>query len=249
LFALYLRWTAGRRFRAIRISGFDTASLPRDRPLIVYGNHPSWWDPALYILLADLRFRGRPGFGPMEQEALGRYGFFRRLGIFGIDKHSAAGARRFLSVARQVLGHPGGPGGRFMLWVTAEGDFTDPRVRPVRLRPGIAHLAALLPEALLVPLAVEYVFWNESRPELLLRLGTPLSGDRSLRAADWTLRLEDALTETMDTLAADAQLRDPARFTRLLLGHAGVGGPYDAWRRLRARLAGRRFVASHGEEA
>ncbi|MGI4746327.1 MAG: lysophospholipid acyltransferase family protein [Janthinobacterium lividum] len=238
-----------RRFRAVRISGFDTGSLPHDRPLIIYGNHPSWWDPALYLLLADLQFRGRPGFGPMEEEALGRYGFFRRLGIFGIDKHSAAGARRFLSVARQVLSHPGGPGGRMILWVTAEGDFTDPRVRPIRLRPGIAHLAALLPDALLVPLASEYVFWNESRPELLLRLGTPLSADRSVRPAEWTSRLERGLTETMDQLALDSQARNPARFTRLLLGSAGVGGPYDLWRRLRARLSGQRITTAHGEEA
>ena len=91
---LYLRWAAGRRFRAIRLSGLDTATLPADRPVIVYSNHPSWWDPAVYILLSGLCFGGRPGFGPMEEEALVRYGFFRRLGIFGIDKHTAAGARR-----------------------------------------------------------------------------------------------------------------------------------------------------------
>ena len=102
---------------------------------------------------------------------------------------------------------------------------------------------------MLVPLAIEYVFWNESRPELLLRVGTPLAGAPGLRAADWTIRLETALTETMDALATDARAREPARFARLLLGRAGVGGPYDAWRRLRARLAGQDFSASHGEEA
>ena len=249
LFAFYLRWAAGRRFRAIRLSGTDTDTLPRDRPLIVFGNHPSWWDPATYILLADLRFRGRPGYGPMEQEALGRYGFMARLGIFGIDLHSAIGARRFLSVARRVLTTCRGPGGRAVLWVTAEGAFTDPRVRPVRLRPGIAHLAALAPDALLVPLAIEYVFWNESRPELLLRFGTPIPADRTMRPAKWTPRLEQALTATMDALAADSQARDPVRFTRLVRGRVGVGGVYDGWRRLRALLSGRRFVAAHGEEA
>ncbi len=223
--------------------------MPADRPLIVFGNHPSWWDPAVYILLADMRFRGRPGFGPMDDEALVRYGFFRRLGIFGIDKHTATGARRFLSVSRRVLGDPGGPAGRFMMWITAEGDFTDPRVRPVRLRPGIAHLAAVVPDAVLVPLALEYAFWNESRPELLIRFGTPLVGDRFIRPADWTRHLEAALTETMDRLAEDAQARDPARFTRLLRGSTGTGLAYDGWRRMRSWASGRRFVASHGEEA
>lgn len=249
LFAFYLRWKAGRAFRAVRLSGHDPALLPAsfpiDRPIVVFSNHPSWWDPATLILLANLRFAGRPGFGPMDEEALGRYGFFRRLGIFGIDKHTTAGARRFLSVARRVLGEANGAGGRGMLWVTAEGSFTDPRRRPVRLRPGISHLAATLPDALMVPLAIEYVFWNESRPELLMRLGEPIDCADRARAADWTEKLEHALTDTMDRLAADAMLRDPARFRLLLGGTVGVGGVYDLWRRARALLSGRRFVAAH----
>ena len=96
--------------------GHSRRCRPADR-VIVFGNHPSWWDPALYIVLANELFRGRPGFGPMDRESLARYGFFRRLGIFGIDKGSAAGARRFLDVARRVLASQG-ERGRAMIWVT-----------------------------------------------------------------------------------------------------------------------------------
>ena len=249
LFAFYLRWKVGNAFHAVRLSGVDPAAapgaFPPDRPVVLFSNHPSWWDPAIYMLLADLRFRGRPGFGPMDLESLGRYGFFRKLGIFGIDRSGAGGAKRFLSVARRVLSGCSGRNGRAMLWVTAEGAFTDPRRRPVRLRPGIAHLAALMPDALLVPMAIEYVFWNESRPELLLRIGTPIAAPGRLRAADWMPRLEHALSETMDRLAVDALTRDPERFTCLINGTAGVGGVYDLWRRAKAWLSGRRFVAAH----
>ncbi len=253
LFALYLRWKAGRAFSAIRLSGLDPATAPEafppHRPIVLYSNHPSWWDPAAYILLADLRFRGRPGYAPMDRDSLRQYGFFRRLGVFGIDKQGGAGAKRFLSVARRVLRECGGRGGRAMLWVTAEGAFTDPRRRPVCLRPGIAHLAALTPDVLLVPMAIEYVFWDESRPELLLRIGAPIEPAGGLRAPDWKPRLEQALSDTMDRLAADALSRDPARFTRLVGGTVGVGGVYDLWRRAKARLSGRRFVASHAAYA
>ncbi len=74
-------------------------------------------------------------------------------------------------------------GGPLHLWVTAEGDFTDPR----RARCGCGRasptLRALLPDAVLVPLALEYSFWNESKPEALLRFGAPLSADAgALRA-------------------------------------------------------------------
>jgi len=248
LFGWYLRRRVRRAFHAVRLSG-PLPVLPRDRPVIVFSNHPSWWDPAIYIVLAGRLFPDRPGFGPMEATALARYRFFRRLGIFGIDKGSAAGARRFLQVCQQVLGGAGGAGGAAMLWVTAEGDFTDVRVRPVRLRPGIAHLASLVPNALLLPLAFDYVFWNESRPELLARFGAPIEADRSVRPAQWRERLEGALTVEMDALAAEAIGRSPRRFTTLLRGRAGAAPTYDLYRRARSLLAGQRFTAAHEEEA
>ena len=120
------------------------------------------------------------------------------------------------------------------LVITAEGSFTDPRLRPIRLRPGIAHLARRLPDAVVLPLALEYSFWNESKPEALLRFGAPVrpvapEGEKPT-VAHWQHALEAALTDTMDALAAASAARDPAGFTRLFAGTAGVGGPYDAWR-------------------
>jgi 1-acyl-sn-glycerol-3-phosphate acyltransferase len=248
LFTFYLGWRFRSSFHAIRMSGV-LPELPPDRPVIVFGNHPSWWDPALYMVLADTLFRGRPGFGPMDAPSLARYGFFRKLGVFGIDKSSSAGARRFLEVARQVLSHGRGPRGRAMLWVTAEGDFTDPRRRPVTLRPGIAHLARAAPDALLLPLAIEYVFWNESKPELLLRFGTPIAADAVLRTSEWNSRLQDALATEMDVLAEESASRDKARFRPVLRGGSGTSLPYDLYRRVRAMLSGGSFSPAHEEEA
>ncbi|WP_428391933.1 lysophospholipid acyltransferase family protein [Lichenicoccus sp.] len=243
LFAYYLRLRVRRGFHAIRLSG-QLPVVPRGQPVIVFANHPSWWDPAVFIILGDTLFRGRPGYGPMESDALRRYGFFRRLGAFGIEKNTAAGARRFLEIARAVLAEPGA-----MIWVTAEGNFTDPRVRPVRLRPGVAHLARSIPDAVLLPLAVEYVFWNESRPELLVRFGNPIAADAAIRPAEWTQRLQTVLAREMDALAADSASREKQRFQTLLSGTVGSSMIYDTTRRLAALLRGRHFSPAHEEEA
>jgi hypothetical protein len=53
----------------------------------------------------------------------------------------------------------------------------------------------------------------------------------------------------MDRLAADVMSRDPARFTSLIQGRAGIGGVYDLWRRARAALRGEAFDPAHGEPA
>ncbi len=243
LFALYLHWHTSRYFHAVRISRTGQPRALAGRPLIVYSNHPSWWDPAIYILLCDKLFHDRAGYGPMDAAALGKYGVLERMGVFGVELDNPRGAALFLRTCLAVLDQPSN-----MLWITAEGAFTDHRTRPVALRPGLAHLARRVPGAVILPLALEYTFWNESRPEALLRFGEPLSGDRQGSVADWTARLEGGLADTMDALAAESATRNPALFQPLVRGGAGAGGIYDSWRWLRATAAGRRFDPSHGTE-
>jgi 1-acyl-sn-glycerol-3-phosphate acyltransferase len=215
-FRWYLHAFAWLRFAAVRLSCAGVPARHDGRPLIVYSNHPSWWDPAIYLIAGPKCFPGRRIFGPMAAAELQRWGFFGRLGVFGLEP-GMRGAARFLRVAKQGLADP-----RAALWMTAEGAFTDARTRPVRLRPGIAHLARDLPGVILLPLALDYVFWNDSRPEALLRFGAPMTGGGET-VAMWQARLEAALTATMDALTDDGISRDPARFTTLLAGATQTG--------------------------
>ncbi len=241
-FRLYLRYFFWRRFHAVRIASGTAPPPYTGRPLIVYCNHPSWWDPALLLLAIPHLLPQRRGFGPMDAAELERYGLFRRMGVFGIEANSGRGAAAFLRIARTGLDRPDS-----VLAITAEGAFTDPRCRPVRLRAGLAHLARMCPQAVVLPLALEYSFWNESKPEALLRFGAPVrpaaGGEASVAA--WQAALEAGLTEAMDALAAASATRDPAQFTRLFGGTAGVGGIYDMWRRLRGAVRGQAFDPRH----
>ena len=240
-FRLYLRWYFWRKFHAVRLSRTNVPLLHEGRPLVIYCNHPSWWDPAVLLLALPRLFPGRRGFGPMDEEQLGRYRMFRRMGMFGIDG-GRSGAVRFLRTALAGLAER-----HTLLCITAEGSFTDGRVRPVILRPGLAHLARRMPGAVFLPLALEYCFWNESRPEALLRFGQPvdssLAPERSI--GDWQCALENALELAMDGLAQESITRNPMLFTRLFNGRAGVGGVYDLSRRVRAAAGGRAFDPHH----
>ncbi len=239
-FRLYLRWYFWRRFHAIRVARADLPLAYTGRQLVIYCNHPSWWDPALLVLALPRLFAGRRGFGPMDAAELERYGLFRRMGLFGIEPGNAAGGRQFLRVALSGLREKGA-----CLVITAEGAFTDPRRRPVRLRGGLARLARLRPDAVFLPLALEYCFWNESKPEALLQFGPPVRVAAGAGAEAWQMALEAGLTAAMDRLAAHSAARDPHAFIRVFSGTAGVGGVYDVWRRARAALRGRAFHARH----
>lgn len=230
-------------FHALRLSRAGRPVLPAGRPVIVYLNHPSWWDAALIIVLAGLLFAERRGYGPIDRAALVKYPFMARIGLYGIETAGPRGGAAFLRAGRRILDDPGA-----MLWITAEGALTDPRVRPVRLRPGLAHLIRLTPQAAILPLAVEYPFWSERAPEALCRFGELIdpAAFPSLDKAGWTALLERRLTATMDDLAAEAMARDRAAFDRLLRGQAGIGGLYDLWRRARAAWRGEDFHPEHG---
>jgi hypothetical protein len=177
----------------------------------------------------------------MEQAALARYPFMRRLGVFGVAG-GARGAAAFLRTVTEVLGDPA-----HMLWVNAPGRFCDVRERPVPIAPGLVRLPDIAPEAAFLPLALEYPFWTERRAEMLAGFGPPVAAaelaalDREARAA----RLSAMLEHAMDRLAEDAIARDPARFETVLRGREGMGGAYQAWSRLRAALAGRRYDPRH----
>ncbi|WP_245870170.1 lysophospholipid acyltransferase family protein [Teichococcus rhizosphaerae] len=237
---------ARRHMRALRVAEWGMPRIP-DGPLVVFANHPSWWDGVAFMLLSRRLFPGRRMFIPMEAAALARYGFMRRLGVFGVEQDSARGAVAFLRVAGRVLA----PERRDMLWMNAPGRFADARERPVPVAPGLVRLPELAPHAAFIPLALEYPFWSERKAEMLAAFGTPLPG-AALQAMPRDQRqaaLAGALAGTMDRLAGDAIARRPEGFRVVEQGGEGMGGIYDLWRRGRALLRGRRFDARHDPRA
>jgi 1-acyl-sn-glycerol-3-phosphate acyltransferase len=244
LFRAYTRRYLKRHFHAVRMSGYPL--LAADRPAVVYLNHASWWDPLIALFLGERLFRGRDSFGPIEARQLERYGVFRGLGFFGVEPGTTGGALTFLRTSRAVLS-----GGGNMLWLTPQGCFADPRKRPIKFLDGLGQLALQARHAVFLPLAIEYPFWQERRPEALVRFGAPLMGEELCSAIEsgnpGSRFLESRLEQTQDELASAAQAQEPELFTTLIGGAAGVGGVYDCWRRFKALISGVRFQAEHRE--
>jgi len=242
-FTRYASWFARRNFHGVRLLRGAGPRVPDDRPTIVCLNHPSWWDPMIGMVLVRAFFAGHRHFAPIDAEALEKYRFFHKLGFFGVERGTRRGAAQFARIGRRVLREDDA-----VLWVTAQGHFTDPRVRPIELRPGVAHLARRMKRGVILPLALEYPFWEERYPEALCAFGKPIevAEHGGLDIAGWRAMLEQRLERTMDELASAAIAQDAQRFEWIDAGNAGVGGVYDLWRRIRAVLSGRRFDPRHG---
>ncbi|EMI42298.1 lysophospholipid acyltransferase family protein [Rhodopirellula sp. SWK7] len=247
-FHRFLETYLKRHFHAI---AFEQTELPPviadapDVPVIVYCNHPSWWDPLLAHFINRHLFKPRQLYAPIDAAALQKYKVFEKLGFFGVEMHSNRGAAAFLKTTAELFRRPA-----TALWLTPEGRFADPRDHDAELMPGLAHLCTRTREALVVPLSLEYVFWEERLPECLFRFGdcVALSEFPGRTKADWADDLATRLRENQTLLAERVIARSSEPFHNLLRGKQGASGIYDWGRRLKSWMKLRRFDASHGDQ-
>lgn len=204
------------------------SSLPKtQRPVMVYANHPGWWDPIVGMLLSREYFPERSYFAPIDADALAKYRSFRRLGYFGVKLNSKQGAAEFLVRSLDILRKPD-----TTLWITPEGKFTDPRDPNPEFMPGVAHLASRCSGMICYPLAIDYAFVEEKLPLLLCRWGNPVEpSDLEAEASETnhvhhrkqvlSSRLEQHLREAQSGLAQSIIRRDWSAF-RVLLRSKGA---------------------------
>jgi 1-acyl-sn-glycerol-3-phosphate acyltransferase len=229
-----------RHFRSVMVQQAEVLG-GLEGPLIVFANHSSWWDPMVSVLLAETLLPGRKHYAPMDAAALMRYPILGKIGVFPVEMATARGAAQFLRTSQAILADGG------VVWITPQGRFADSRERPLGFKSGLGALAARTPEALVIPLAIEYTFWDERLPETLLRFGKPVRIVEGMSTDAASERLESALVETMEELKGAAMARDASAFRVLLRGGRGTGGMYGISRRLRGLFTRRPVQVDHTE--
>lgn len=264
-FGRFVRGMFRRKFFAVRW----TPESPRafeglaetHRPVIVALNHSAWWDPLVGVLLHTRMMPTREPIVPMDARELAKFGFFRRLGLFGIEpeRDDAAQAMsdyvlgRFARYEKGALPQPQGRNadhaGAF--WITPQGSFADVR-EEIRLRPGAAMVAARLKEPIVIALAIEYAFWLDQKPEAFFRCVrvTPPAAESSTAptVGAWHRALTRAMQDNQAKLAEAVISRDPARFSVLEgAGAARINPVMDLWLRLRGQRASLTDRAREGQ--
>jgi 1-acyl-sn-glycerol-3-phosphate acyltransferase len=242
VFAWYTRRLFRQKFNGVRLMQGSAAALRGvdgvDAPVIVLMTHAGWWDPLSALLLHDALTPSRATTAPMDARMLEKFGFFRKLGVFGIDPNSAASLEAMGAyVLARFQENP-----RTTLWVTAQGSFHDAR-ESIRVRPGAASIAAKCGAAAegrrvrVLCCAVEYTFWNEQRPECLVRVEN-VDPPENATTAGWLRVMQERMERCASSLAAAVIARKPDAFEPLMGGTAARTHPvYDWWLRLRGKSA------------
>lgn len=220
-----------RQFRRVCVLDHPPTINP-DRPLIIASNHPSWWDPMVGLISLLRYFPDRHPYVPIDPVGMNQHPIMARVGFFPVEPDSPAGARSLLRHGQTILARP-----RTLLWITPEGSFTNPLHRPLLLKPGIARLAAAVPDAQLLPVAIHHRFADHPRPDALLHFGSVIDTLRDTRSTHEYLT--NRLTHTLDQLL-HARDDDPRwhtildvpdatldRYTRLLRAYLTTPRAYD----------------------
>lgn len=216
---------------ALRAQGLENlrANLDADPSgIVLLANHSAWWDLFFVHFLNETV--PLDGYGMMEHFNLVRFGFFRRIGAYSVDRADPASVRESIDYTIELLRRP-----RAGVWIFPQGKILSNDARPLAFQGGLRVLLARARRLRITPVAFRYEFWQDERPEGLVRFGEPTwvdAADRRALIPTW----EQRLTRELDALKADALTQDSSRFTVLLRGKTSLN---DRFARLRARFAGK----------
>lgn len=226
-----------KRFFAVRIAKENADAMRalagHEGPVLCLTNHVSWWDPLVMLVLHRTQLctakRERTLRAPMDAAQLERFKFFCKLGTFGIDPDDPRSLELMTGMLRSYFADDDSA----TLWINTQGRFADVR-EPVVVRPGAARAAALDERSAAVCVQLEYTFWLDSKPELLVRF-EPVDPVRR-NTPGWLRAIRAASEVNAARLAELAVARDPAGFEHLIGGEgANVHPLYGLLLRLRGK--------------
>jgi 1-acyl-sn-glycerol-3-phosphate acyltransferase len=222
-----VRWAIWSHFDRVWLKVDGPLPHPADGPLIIYPNHPSWWDGYMCFLLTRMVLRGRfDAYLMMEEPELRRYRFFTWAGCFSVDRADPRSAARSVAYISRLLAARR----TRALVIFPQGALAPNDRRPLEVYAGAARIARRAGGATLWPVALRYEFRGEQRPEAFIRAGPPHYAPADADARALTAEVAQRLTAAADALRDEVTAGDLTGYHVLLRGRAGVNRLWDAAR-------------------
>lgn len=218
LFGAYTVRLLRRSFHRIHLAG-GAGVEQRDRslPLLFFGNHSSWWDALLPLFLSRRLFH-LDSYAMMEERQLAAFPFFRRIGVFSVNRESPKDVARSIRYAQRALRGPGRA-----LWMYPQGKLLPAGMRPLTFQRGIGHIIGETDRLLLVPFAVRYEFRGERYPEIFISIGAPFPAGGGSDGTDFMTDLEQRVTQLLDGMNEALARNELAAFDTVLVGRSSPG--------------------------
>lgn len=185
------------RFYAFRYKGDENYySGDTNIPTIFFGPHSNWWDGMVYFIIANKIFKKEIR---LMIEELNRFPLFSKGGAYSVNKKSAQSAMKALQYSVEIMGDL-----RNLLFIFPQGIIRPPHFRPFEFQTGLAYIVHNAVKKYgrvnLIPVAMDYPFIRDNRPEVIIKFGKRIELDNSENydRKELTHRFEKALEETCD---------------------------------------------------
>lgn len=156
------------RFYAFRYKGVENYyKKSPETPIIMFAPHSNWWDGIVGYNICNRIFKKEIR---LMVEELNRFPLLRRGGAFNVNKKSPQASMEALKYSVDVLGDLNN-----ILYIFPQGIIKPPNFRPIEFQSGLAYIAEKAAKkygkVALMPIAVNYMFLRDNRPEVLVEMG------------------------------------------------------------------------------
>ena len=184
------------RFYAFRYKGAENV-MEKGVPTILFAPHCNWWDG---IVMYNVTHRIFHKEIRLMIEELNRFPLLRRGGGYSVCKKSPQTAMKALQYSVDVVGDL-----KNILCIFPQGIIRPPHYRPIVFQTGLAYIAQNAVKRYgkvnLVPMAVDYCFLRDNRPEVIVEFGQKITLTKEHTIQDrkeLTHLLERSLEKTCD---------------------------------------------------
>ncbi|MBE7703306.1 MAG: hypothetical protein E7Z89_04565 [Cyanobacteria bacterium SIG28] len=162
------------RFYAFRYKGaHNFYKKDADTPIIMFAPHSNWWDGIVGYTICNRIFKKEIR---LMVEELNRFPILRHAGAFNVNKKSAQASMDALKYSVTALADKNS-----VLYLFPQGIIKPPNFRPLDLQSGLAYIAdkavRKYGKVALLPIAVNYMFLRDNRPEVLVEMGDLIEVD------------------------------------------------------------------------
>ncbi len=215
LFSKYILVTLKKHFQRIYITGEE--NLKPDNPVIFYMNHTCWWDPLIVFYLSVMRWK-YDGYAVMDLLQLTKYRFFRKFGVFSIDRQNGREALKSIEFAAKLLDRK-----ERCLWIFPQGEMHPSNYRPIKFYSGISRIISKSKPVDAVPITFHYEFIQEQRPEIFISIGKPETfADELMPPAKMTLFLEQKLVNNLELERERISKKDFTHYKEIISGKRSI---------------------------
>lgn len=193
-FTHFTRLLMAMRFKRVHV---NCSYRPDGKSTVYFLNHNYWWDGLIPLYLNHRLFKQRAR-AFMEDKQMKKHRFFSKIGAFSINLDDPRSAISSLRFAVDSLSTPNSG-----MYIYPEGKIMPPESQVKPFKHGLAWLAQHCAEVDFVPVAIHIDYSKQSKPELHLRVGSPVKIEETCSKTGLTEEFEQELNKLLFQLTQE----------------------------------------------